>query len=560
MAILRNYTIETIDIPLRLEGFKSGFHLTTRYGGYDPTPETLSETLDPDPDVVVLLLRLEEFTSALTRDRLAMDSAKVPEVAQQIVTEVIDLIVAIRGRSAAPVLLSTFIGSVAPAAGILDTQLPFGHINLVRRLNADLVERLSTIDGAYIIDIDHYLSQLGLHTSIDKRGTRLADAPLSPSVLPLVARFLVRHLSALEGPRKKCIVVDCDNTLWGGVVGEDGLGGIQLGESGVGRRFRDFQQQLLDMRRRGVLLAICSRNEPQDVIRVLRDHSECVLSEEDFAVMRINWQDKSANLIEIAEELSLSLEHIVFIDDDAVECDAIRSRLPDLLVLQYPSEIVGDVDGLGLFDFLAITAEDASRTALYRTELNRRASASAGMSAEDHLRSLELVATVGVATDAQFGRIAQLTQRTNQFNLTTRRYGVAEIEQMATARASAVLWLTLRDRFGDYGLVGCGIVRCTGDTASIDTFLLSCRILARRVDGVLANRVATQARRLGAKKLIGEYRPSGRNQQVSDLYTRLGFERLEPSGEVDRWIWDLAAPGPPVPSWVEIVDLELKGP
>jgi FkbH-like protein len=331
-----------------------------------------------------------------------------------------------------------------------------------------------------------------------------------------------------------------------------------LGESGAGRKHRDLQQRLLDLRRRGMVLALCSKNEEEDVLSVLRSHPDCLLREADFAATRINWDDKAENILAIADELNLGLEHVVFIDDNPLECEWVRTRLPDVRVVQWPADLEPGLtlDDLELFDSLVVTDEDRARTEMYRAEVKRKAARDQVASVDDYLRTLETVATVGTAAPQYLPRLAQLTQRTNQFNLTTRRYDVTALEELMRAEDTRVIWLDLRDRFGANGIVGCGILRRSLDAALIDTLLLSCRVIGRGAEAVLVNRLARLARDMGATTLVGEYIPSERNAQVADLYRRLGFEGPRPDGDGTNWRWALTQGLPSFPDWLEVVDQE----
>jgi FkbH-like protein len=247
---------------------------------------------------------------------------------------------------------------------------------------------------------------------------------------------------------------------------------------------------------------------------------------------------------------------MVFIDDDAVQCGLAKSQLPALRVLQWPHAFNGirSLDDLLLFDSLVSTNEDRSRTEMYQAERRRRAARADGDSPEQYIASLGLDVNVGDARAVDLSRIAQLSQRTNQFNLTTRRYDVSGLESLVSDSNVRVMWIEARDRFGDYGVVGCGIVRREQDEAVIDTFLLSCRVLGRQLERVVANRLAARARVLGAATLIGDYIPSGRNAQVADLYTRLDFEGPKENGGTKRWRWTLAKGDPTVPEWMKMSD------
>lgn len=546
--VVRNYTIEPIEPMLKIAGFRAGLRLNVVYGGYEPqSAETLTQLAELKPDVVFLAMRLEELSSALTVDLAHTPAGQVRELADGAVDQIVGLVRSLRSRSRAPVLVSTLVAPVHAPGGIAATQTPGGAVNLVRRMNVDLVSSILEIDGTNIIDIDHLLSTIGLRATYDRRGAHASHAPLALEALRPFAELFIRHVKALKGPAAKVVVVDCDNTLWGGVIGEDGMEGIVL--SGA---FEDLHRELRDLRSRGVVLAIASKNEEFDVLTVLREHPDCLLKEGDFAAHRINWVDKATNIEELAAELNLGLEHFVFIDDNPVECGWVRSRLPTVRVYQYPTQLGmdGTIEGLGLFDSLVITDEDRVRTDLYRAERDRKVAASEAHSPEDYLRSLKTEVVIDRPRAQQLTRVAQLMQKTNQFNLTTRRHDRGALDDMLKDPDVGIFCMEVRDRFGGHGLVGAGIVRCSGETAVIDTLLMSCRVLGRNVEAVMVNQLAAFAAKRGARILNGEYIKSVRNGQVADLYTRLGFT----NGDVDGlWVWPLDHGFPPVPDWCQII-------
>jgi FkbH-like protein len=555
VLIVRNFTIEPIEPLLRVAGYRAGLRLEVAYSGYDPGSEIRIAGAGR-PDVALVALRLEELAPTLSADFLELPREAAAELAADALEHVLSLARSAKAQWGCPVLVHNFVVPLSLAAGLSDSQDPEGQANTVRRMNLMLTERLRQLDGAYVLDVDHLFARLGLRQAADARGARVSGAPLSVPALRVLAEAQVRHINALRGPAAKCVVVDCDNTMWGGVVGEDGISGLVLGDSGEGRMHRDLQQSLLDLRRRGVVLAICSHNDEADVVEVLRTHPDCLLGEDDFATMRINWENKAANIVSIAEELNLGLEHIVFIDDDRFEREWIRNRLPEVHVVVWPDDIgqYRGLDDLGLFDSLVLTDEDRARTELYRAEAGRRTAREEVATVEDYLHSLDIVATLGRTRSQHLSRVAQLTQRTNQFNLTTRRYDVGALEEILDEPGSEVIWLDLRDRFGGHGIVGCAILRWRGASAVIDTLLLSCRVIGRGAEAALVHAVAKLARDRGGDELVGEYVPSKRNAHVADLYTRLGFAGPDARDGVMTWRWASQRALPSLPEWLHVID------
>jgi FkbH-like protein len=560
VLVVRNFTIEPIEPILKVAAGRAGLHVDLAYSGYDPAAyDQLEELLAANPDAVFVALRLEELAPALTTDFLALEPSAAAELADSALDHVVSVVGTVRAGCRATILTHNFVMPLSPAAGLADSQRVDGQLNLVRRMNVGLAESVAAMDGVHMLDVDHVFARAGLGHCYDKRGDRASDAPLSLAALRVLADAQVRHIKALRGADIKCVVVDCDNTLWGGLVGEDGVAGLSLGETGLGRRYLDLQQSLSNLRRRGVLLAIASKNERADVIEVLSKHPDCVLSESDFVAMRINWDDKAENVASIARELNLGLEHILFIDDNPVECDWVKARLPAVEVIQWPGAHDGgdDLGDLPLFDSLVVTDEDRVRTELYKSESKRREAREAVTSNDDYLRTLEMVATIGLADAAHLPRLAQLTQRTNQFNLTTRRYDLPVLTEILETSDAGMVWLDLRDRFGSYGVVGCGIVRRRDERAFIDTLLLSCRVIGRGAESVIVNRLARIASEMSAAVLIGEYIPSERNAQVADLYPRLGFEGPEITAEGQAWSWSLDKGSPSYPDWFSISEQDM---
>lgn len=336
----------------------------------------------------------------------------------------------------------------------------------------------------------------------------------------------------LNGRGKKCLVLDCDNTLWGGVIGEDGIEGIQLdGHDYPGRVYYDFQKNVLQLAERGVLIALCSKNNEQDVLEVLDNHPWSLLKRTHLSAFRINWNDKAANLAGLAKELNLGLDAFVFVDDNPRELELLRQVLPQVTTLQvpdrlyeYPALLLRD----GLFDTLIISQEDRIRASLYQTETQRRTERNQHANLEDYLSSLGQVAAIHTATDGEARRVAQLTQKTNQFNLTTRRYSDHEIANFRASPDARVYTLSARDRFGSLGLTGVFIAQRRQDTAVVDSLLMSCRALGRQLEFAF---VLECMRHIVADWQVqaweAEYLPSAKNNQVADFWGGLGFMLLE---------------------------------
>jgi FkbH-like protein len=386
------------------------------------------------------------------------------------------------------------------------------------------------------IDWERFVRLLGENESMDYRFWYMSKAPFKKAFLELYARELVKIARALKGKTKKCLILDCDNTLWGGVIGEDGLQGIKLDRhSYTGNIFYEFQKSVLRLHERGVLIAICSKNNEQDVWDVLDGHSDCLLKREHLSAWRINWNDKASNINGIAAELNLGIDSFVFVDDNPVECGLIQDLLPEVTVLQvpeklytYPPLLIRD----GLFDALTFSSEDRQRARMYREEASRKHEQTKFETMEQYLSTLSLSITVHSVKENEISRIAQLTQKTNQFNLTTRRYSEAQIEALHRKPDWEVMSLFVRDRFGESGLTGVLIVSKEGNVGIVDSFLMSCRVLGRNVEkAFILNAFTILERTWGIKTWRAKFIPTLKNQQVADFWSDIGFQKVGEQAE-----------------------------
>ncbi|GCE07383.1 HAD-IIIC family phosphatase [Dictyobacter aurantiacus] len=490
------------------------------------------------PDIVILLLDSQD----LFADLLQKPFYYPPEARRMLVERelahlrhMIELIDA--NLPASILLLNTLVAPPTTALGLLEHNSPYSIRAAISQYNAGLIELVQRGERMYVVDCEALALELGWQVWNDERMWLLGRMRLSRRALEHVARRYGATIKAIYGAPKKVLALDADQTLWGGSIGTDGLSGIQIGHEGVGLAYRQFQQELLTLHRRGILLALVSKNNPEDVAEVLDTHPGMLLRREHFAALRVNWEDKASNLRQIAQELQLGLESFVFMDDSPVECAWVQDQLPDVQVIRMPNEPAEAVRVLresNAFATLTLTDEDLERGHYYHQQRQRREQQHAASSLEEFYASLEMRALIEPVTSATLARAAQLTQKTNQFNLTTRRYSESAVRAFAEGSASDVYTLTLRDRYGDNGLVGVAIMCWEGENARIETLLLSCRVMGRTVETALLAFLATAAREHGARYLVGEFLPTPKNAPVRDLYPRHGFLPLE-GEEAGRW-------------------------
>lgn len=399
-----------------------------------------------------------------------------------------------------------------------------------RKLNYLLMQGCQEAKNAYLVDLDALQSRLGQGQFFDARLYYIAKMPIRMEALPEAAKCVVDMIQAIRGSVKKCVVLDLDNTLWGGVIGDDGLSGIQIGELGTGHAFSDFQEWLKQLKNRGILLTVCSKNEEATAKEPFEKHPEMVLRPEDFSMFVANWENKAANIRRIQQTLNIGMDSMVFLDDNPFERNLVQGLIPEITVPALPEDpalYLEYLRELDLFETASYSAEDVHRTDQYRTQANRTVFESSFQSYDDYLANLQMKATVAPFDKFHYPRIAQLTQRSNQFNLRTVRYTEAEVETLAKDDSHIGLYFTLKDRFGDYGLISVVILdKQPGDVLFISEWLMSCRVLKRGMEEFIADKILSLAAEQGFRKVIGEYLATPKNAMVKDLYERMGFTRV----------------------------------
>jgi FkbH-like protein len=405
---------------------------------------------------------------------------------------------------------------------------PAGFARYVTLVNLALQDAAPSF--VTIHDIDNLSATHGRWEWGDERFYQHAKLPCSPELLVDYAHSLATLILAQLGAVKKCLVLDLDNTLWGGVIGDDGLGGIRLGQGDPeSEAFVAFQRYVKGLRQRGVILAVCSKNTDSIAREVFEKHPEMVLRMDDISSFFANWDDKATNLGRIAEQLNIGLNSLVFVDDNPAERSIIRQLRPEVAVPELPLDASGYIRALErhrFFQPLALSTEDLKRTDYYKADSARQAAESSAEELDGFLKSLEMTAIFGPVDSSTLERTAQLIQRSNQFNLTTRRHSAADVLAMMADPTWLTRTVSLRDRFGDNGLICVLFARIAGDVLDIDTWLMSCRVLKRGVERFLMNRLCEFARDQGLRAVRGEYIPTAKNALVRDHYANLGFTQL----------------------------------
>lgn len=565
VAILGSFTVEPLVTCLKVQAYIDTMLIELYVGGY---AEYAREILDENSelhrfgaDVVVVLLTPEAVIHGVTGEPW-QDNEKRRDLVQQGFQYFTDLLAGLRARSRASILVANFSLHETSPLGVLDWQEPFGIRRAVETLNHDLADWAQTQERIYIFDLAGLCASFGGERAFDPRMKLLADQPFATAFLPRVARGLVRHLQATTGPARKCLVLDLDNTLWGGILGEDGLDNLQLGGNAVGEAYLQFQRAILTLHSNGTLLALCSRNDASEAISAIKSHPAMILRPEHFAAERINWGDKVNNIESIAEELNIGLDSLVFIDDDPFERQNVKERLPDVQVVDLPNDPVAYRSALldlTVFDRLTVTNEDRARGRMYQERRQFEHLRSEATSLDEYLNSLEMEITAIPCEGPARTRLYQMVHKTNQFNLTTRRYTEAEFDQLAQSEDSRVFGISIRDRLGDSGIIALVVLKMHPQSTEIETFLMSCRVLGRNVETGILEYVVNLARAAGARRIRGSYIPSAKNAMVSDLYQRHGFTLTGHQGDSELWEAELSGLELGAPSWAQVREREEAG-
>ncbi len=558
VALLSSFSIEFLHDSLIALGFASGLNIEIHQSGFGTFRQ---ELLDPSsslyraaPDVVVLAVEAADWTRSADAGFLDTDEGGIGAAVDAFRNELAALVAALRSRSNAPLLVQNLALPAWRKLGIFDAKANNGQGALLARLNDTVAKVARESTDVHVVDYAALVNRHGALNWFDDRMRLYARAPVANAMQPHLSAEYVKFMLALAGLTKKCLVVDLDNTLWGGVIGEEGVDGIALGPTYPGSAYVEFQRYVLDLHRRGIIIAAASKNNPADVDEALENHRFMLLRKEHFADMQIHWEPKSQSVARIAQNLSIGLEHVVLVDDNPAECEEVRRALPMVRVIElppHPEMFVRTLQQAALFETLALSDEDRRRGELYRQRAQAEAARSTMTSLEDYYRDLAMEVRIAPVDAASLARTAQLTQKTNQFNVTTFRYSEAEVADRAANPQWIVRTVAVKDRFGDNGIVGVMMAQANGTEMRIDTFLLSCRVIGRTIETAMLAELCSDTRRRGLGALRGQVIPTAKNSPARDLFERHGFS-MAPGGEQGTTLWrlDTAAQDVAWPDWL----------
>jgi FkbH-like protein len=547
VALLASGTVDHLLPGIRVAGLRRRLLFELYIGSF---AQYRQELLDPASGLhrfrsqfITLSLGCRELIATVPIDATAAQARGAIEAA---IEELRALWRAARSGSDAVVIQQSWLDVTEPLFGSFDRQVPGSPTRLVQGLN-DALAQAAAADGALLLDIARYGAREGIDAWYDAPRWLQGKIEIAPAAAPLFGELLARLIGAQRGLSRKCLVLDLDNTLWGGVVGDVGVEGIELGAgTALGEAHQALQAYAKSLKDRGVMLAVCSKNDPSIALEAFQSHPEMLLRRADLTVFMANWTDKAENLRAIAAELNIGLDSLVFVDDNPAERARVREDLPMVAVPELPEDpahYVRCIAEAGYFEAVAFTDEDRQRVGQYAANVEREALRESYQNMEDYLRGLEMSVHYGPVAAVDLARATQLINKTNQFNTTTQRLGAEELAALAGSPESLVLQFRLLDRFGDNGLVSVLIARRDRQVPGaleIANWVMSCRVFGRQLEDEAMNILVEMARARGAQSLRGAIIATRKNGVIAELYRNLGFEPEPGESEPGTTRWHLA--------------------
>lgn len=559
IAILSSFTTTGIKEVLNVKCCGLGIMPEFYVANYNQYVQEIADKSSPlykfAPDVTIVFIDTMSLLGDIFFFPYRFSDEERKKVSDEKRAELTGLINMLSGNLPGKIIFHNFKVPTYSPMGVLEDKQGFGFFEMVRTLNGRLAEDFKKDSQVFIFDYDSFCSRHGKERIFDHRMYYLGDIKLNFDFIPLLGDEYMGFIKPIKSIVKKCLVLDLDNTLWGGIVGEEGFEGIDLDQTPKGRPFLEFQKHILSLSERGVILAINSSNNPDDALKVLREHPYMVLREKHFSAMKINWDNKISNMKAIASELNIGLDSLVFIDDTRLNREMVKESLPEVLVVELPEDPAlysKTLMEMNDFNTLHITEEDREKGSMYAAQRKREEYKGTLTDITQYLEGLEIVATIEKVNPFTLPRILQLVEKTNQFNMTTRRYSEEDIKKFAADKDRLIASIRVEDKFGDNGIVGAAIVKKEGAIWRIDTFLLSCRVIGRKIEEALLAYIAEEAKKEGAHNLVGEFIPTKKNAPAKDFYRSSGFKAAGNDGEKEIWEFNVRG-GYGYPHFIKII-------
>jgi len=545
IALLSSFTINGLSESLKVKCSKKQILCISYVSGYNQyNQEILNEKSDLynfSPDITFLILDTRSIFGDLFHFPYSVTKSERENFVDKKISELLNLIKKFSENTSSKFIITNLALPHYSPHGIAEMNISYGFHDAIIDFNKKLKDEIINLNSVYVFDFFKFVIKHGEKNVFNFQNYFFGDIKIALDYIPYLAHEFLPYVISYLGLTKKCIVLDLDNTIWGGIVGEDGFDGISLGPQPPGNAFIEFQKHLKALSQRGILLAINSKNNFDDAIHIIRKHPHMVLKEDDFACMKINWNDKASNMNEISKELNIGLDGFVFFDDDPVNRELIKKTMPEITTPDLPhdpsyySEMLQSLHDFSVFH---VTEEDTKRGTMYLQQMKRNDSKNSSMDLTDFLKTLNLEIDIKKSTSFTIPRISQLTMKTNQFNLTTKRYQEEEIKQFSENDKMLVGCIQIQDKFGDNGITGVFIVeKISADEWFLDTFLLSCRVMGREVEKAMLFYIINEAKKNNIKIIKAKFIPTSKNKPVEHLLPDSGFSQKD-----DFWVYNVEKP------------------
>jgi FkbH-like protein len=530
IAYLGNVTLDFLPPFVAVHGAREGWLAKAHIGRFGQYFQELhsQEFADFRPEIVVLVLSLRLLRPDATAQMTTLSPEERQVLRDDVLGEVESWVKQALAATPAILLVGNFPLPATPALGVADSAETYGEMEFHLELNLGLMRRMRAYSRVQILDVNRVAARIGYHQAFDTRLLHLSRMEWTEALMAGLGQEIVRHGIAAKGSARKCLALDLDNTLWGGIVGEDGALGIRIGHGDAeSEAFLAFQQRIRTLKDRGILLALCSKNNPADVEEAFRLRTEMPLKPDDFSARAIGWNPKHQGLAQIAADLNIGIDAIAFIDDNPAEIALIRHKLPMvecLLLPPDPAAFVAALDNLTCFEKAVVLADDVGKARQYRQEAERLRFSAGHDSMDDYLAQLQMEVEIGPVEAGHLPRVHQMFAKTNQFNVTTRRYTLGELEAMLESPEHRLGMAALRDRFGDLGIIAAFILIEDGARLHIDSLLMSCRAMGRGVETAIMNFIKQQfGTQAHLSILSAEFIPTAKNKPAAGYFADQGF-------------------------------------
>ena len=528
IALLGDSATQFFAMALRSSGYNAGLDIEVYEADYDLIYETILEAdnkiYGENFDYILLFHSSEKLSESFYKS----GHEEQKDFAEKTDFYFRNLIATIQKNCTAGIILSNFPEINDSVFGNFASKTPSSFLHQLRKINISLQDIALETKNVFIADISSLVNNEGRKHAVSAKWYITSHNVFVLDFLPVVAKCFTDILAALSGKFKKALILDLDNTMWGGIIGDDGMENIQIGELGIGLAFTQLQYWAKELKKRGILIGICSKNDEHIAKEVFEKHPDMILRMEDISIFIANWSNKGDNIKYIQEVLNIGMDSIVFIDDNPFERNLVRTMCPEATVPELPedpADYLSYLQSLNLFETVSHTEEDAFRTKQYQEETKRVVMQQSFESVDEYLASLDMEAKVESINSFNLARCAQLTQRSNQFNLTTLRYSEEQLKKFIEKGGKA-LCISLKDKFGDYGLISLLLLEKADHVMEINTWIMSCRVLKRGVEELAINEAVQLGQQEGCSELHGIYLPTAKNGMVKLLYSTMGFEQI----------------------------------